>query len=213
MKIALIGATGHVGSWILKELMSRGHAVTALVRDPAKLAGNAGVTPVVADVTDAAAVARAVAGHDVVISAYNSGWGDPAIYDKFLAGSRAIVAGAEVAGVGRLLVVGGAGSLEVAPGAQLVDQPQFPAEWKDGALAARDLLTELRGETALDWTFFSPAILSEDGPRTGKYRLGGDQLLVDEKGESRVSWADFAVAVVDEAEAGKHRRTRVAVAY
>lgn len=213
MKIALVGATGHVGSWILKELLSRGHAVTALVRDPAKLAATAGVTAVVADVTDAAAVARAVAGQDAVISAYNGGWGDPAIYDKFLAGSRAIVAGTKAAGVKRLLVVGGAGSLEVAPGAQLVDQPGFPAEWKDGARAARDLLTELRGENGLDWTFFSPAIHSEDGPRTGKYRLGGDQLLVDDKGDSRVTWADFAVALADEAEASAHRRERVAVAY
>lgn len=213
MKIALIGATGHVGAWILKELLARGHAVTALVRDPAKLAATASVTAVVADVTDAAAVARAVAGHDAVISAYNGGWGDPAIYDKHLAGSRAIVAGTKAAGVRRLLVVGGAGSLEVAPGAQLVDQPQFPAEWKAGALAARDALAELRGEASLDWTFFSPAIVTEDGARTGKYRLGGDALLVDEKGESRMTWADFAVALVDEAEAGRHLRKRVAVAY
>jgi hypothetical protein len=213
MKIALIGATGHVGAWILKELVARGHEVTAIARDPSKLAAQPNVTAAKADATVPAELAAALAGHDAVISAFNGGWGNPDIYERHLNGSKAIVEATKASGVKRLLVVGGAGSLEVAPGRQLVDSPEFPAEWKDGALAARDALAALRKETGLEWTFFSPAIFSEDGPRTGKYRLGGDQLLVDAKGESRVSWADFAVAMVDEAEKRAHVRERVAVAY
>ena len=213
MKIALIGGSGHVGGHLLTELLSRGHAVTALVRDPAKLAPRPGLTVVVADAYDADAVARAVAGHDAVVSAFNGGWTNPNLYDDHLRGSRAIVAGVKASGVRRLLVVGGAGSLEVAPGVQLVDSAEFPAAWKPGALAARDALTELRGEADLDWTFFSPAMMTEEGARTGHYRLGGDQLVVDGKGESRMTWPDFAVAVVDEAERGANLRRRVAVAY
>lgn len=156
MNIALIGATGFVGSAILPELLSRGHQVTVLARTPSKLAPQTGLRVVAADVLDVAQVAQAVAGHDAVISAYNPGWGEPKIYELFLQGSQAIVSGVKQAGVKRLLVVGGAGSLFVAPGLQLVDTPEFPAQYKQGALAARELLDQLKAETALDWSFISP---------------------------------------------------------
>lgn len=153
MKIALIGATGFVGSAVLPELLQRGHQVTVLARNPAKLAAQPGLTVVAGDALNAAQVSRAVAGQDAVISAYNPGWTEPKIYDLFLQGTRAIVDGVKQAGVKRLLVVGGAGSLFVAPGLQLVDTPPFPAEYKQGALAAREALNQLRTESALDWTF------------------------------------------------------------
>lgn len=214
MKIALIGATGFVGSAVLTELLSRGHAVTALARHPGKLAAQAGLQVVQADVSDAAQVAAAVAGHDAVVSAYNPGWGEADIQRLFGLGYRAILAGTKQAGVQRLLAVGGAGSLEVAPGLQLVDTPEFPAEWKAGALAARDLLTHLRTETALDWTFVSPPIALAPGERTGQYRVGGDQLLPGTgDAPAGISVADLAVAIVDEVQTPRHTRQRFTVAH
>lgn len=213
MKIALIGATGFVGSAVLNELLSRGHAVTALARHPEKFAARDGLAVVRADALDAAQVAAAVRGHDAIVSAYNPGWSEPRIYELFGQGYDAILAGARQAGVKRLLAVGGAGSLEVAPGVQLVDTPEFPAEWKQGALAARDLLTRLRGDTALDWSFLSPPILLAPGERTGRYRVGGDQPLPGQGGQpSGISVADLAVAIADEIEKPQHRRRRFTVA-
>ncbi|MBN9370162.1 MAG: 3-beta hydroxysteroid dehydrogenase [Hydrogenophaga sp. SCN 70-13] len=213
MKIALIGATGFVGSAVLNELLSRGHAVTALARHPEKFAARDGLAVVRADVLDAAQVAAAVRGHDAIVSAYNPGWSEPRIYELFGQGYDAILAGARQAGVKRLLAVGGAGSLEVAPGVQLVDTPEFPAEWKQGALAARDLLTRLRGDTALDWSFLSPPVLLAPGERTGRYRVGGDQPLPGQGGQpSGISVADLAVAIADEIEKPQHRRRRFTVA-
>lgn len=213
MKIALIGATGFVGSAVLNELLSRGHAVTALARHPEKFAARDGLAVVRADVLDAAQVAAAVRGHDAIVSAYNPGWSEPRIYELFGQGYDAILAGARQAGVKRLLAVGGAGSLEVAPGVQLVDTPEFPAEWKQGALAARDLLTRLRGDTALDWSFLSPPVLLAPGERTGRYRVGGDQPLPGQGGQpSGISVADLAVAIADEIETPRHVRRRFTVA-
>ncbi|WIV98186.1 NAD(P)-dependent oxidoreductase [Kinneretia aquatilis] len=213
MKIALIGATGFVGSALLKELLARGHEVRALLRDPAKLAVQPGLEVHQADATEAEAVAAAVQGVDAVLSAYNPGWGHPALFEEFLRGSAAITAGVKQAGVARLLVVGGAGSLYVALGVQLVDTPQFPAEWKAGALAAREALNRLRGEQELDWVFVSPPAHLEPGERSGQYRLGGEELLSDAQGQSRISVADLAVALVDELEAPRHHRQRFTVAY
>lgn len=213
MNIALIGATGFVGAAVLEELLRRGHQVTALVRNPTKLAARVGLTVVQADAQDAAQVARAVAGHDAVASAYNPGWTVPDIHDQFLRGTRAIHAGVKASGVRRLLVVGGAGSLYVAPGVQLVDTPQFPAEWKQGALAAREALNLIREETALDWTFLSPPILLAPGERTGHYRLGLDAPLMEADGQpGGISVADLAVALVDELETPRHVRQRFTVA-
>jgi hypothetical protein len=216
MNIALIGPTGFVGSAVLTELLARRHAVTALARTPAKLPARPGLTVRAADATDPAALAAAVAGADAVVSAFNPGWEHPALYDAFLAGSRAIVDGVRRAGVARLLVVGGAGSLEVAPGVQLVDTPEFakavPPNVIPGARAARDALNELRDERTLDWVFVSPPALLAPGERSGRYRIGGDQLLMAGEQPAGISVADLAVAIVDELERPRHQRRRFTVA-
>jgi hypothetical protein len=217
MKIALIGGSGFVGSAALNEALQRGHQVTALARDPAKLPARVGLTVVKADVLDAAQVAAAVEGHDAVIDAYNPGWNAPDLYDTFLKGTRAIVAGVKRSGVKRILLVGGAGSLYVAPGVQLVDTDGFkshvPANIIPGAQAARDALNEIRGETTLDWTFLSPAAMLQPGERKGKFRLGGDDLLTNGDQPGSISVQDLAVAIVDEIENPRHVRRRFTVAY
>lgn len=221
MKIALIGATGFVGAAILTEALSRGHAVTVLARDPAKIAAQPGVTVVKADAYDAASVAAAVAGADAVISAFNPGWTDPEIKAHFLAGSQAIDAGVRASGVKRLLVVGGAGSLYVAPGVQLIDTPHFPKEYFEGADGARRLLALYRDGTVgagLDWTFLSPPVFFSahaplaHAPRTGRYRVGGEAPLMDGETPAGISEADLAAAILDEIETPKHVRARFTVA-
>ena len=213
MHIALIGPTGFVGTALLNELLQRGHRVTALARTPDKIAPRDGLTVVQADVTDAAQVAQAIQGADAVASAYNPGWTHPELHDEFLRGSRAITQGVKAAGVQRLLVVGGASSLYVAEGVQLVDTPQFPAEWKAGALAAREALNLLRQESTLQWTFLSPPILLEPGERTGQYRLGTEYPLMNGDHPGQISVADLAVAVVDELENPRHLQQRFTVAH
>ncbi|MFC5519735.1 NAD(P)-dependent oxidoreductase [Polaromonas jejuensis] len=213
MNIALIGATGFVGTPVLTELLSRGHQVTVLARNPSKLAPQTGLTVVAADALDAKQVAKAVTGHDAVISAYNPGWSEPRIYDVFLQGSQAIVEGVKQSGVKRLLVVGGAGSLYVAPGLQLVDTPEFPAQYKQGALAARELLNRIKRETTLDWSFVSPPIGLAPGERTGQYRLGADELLPGQGDQpAGISVPDLAVAIVDEIEQPRHVQKRFTAA-
>lgn len=212
-KIALIGATGFVGQAVLDELLSRGHQVTALARHPEKLAARPGLRVIKGDAQVIHDVRQAVEGTDMVVSAYNPGHALPDIQAQFILGSRAIVAGVKAAGVPRLLVVGGAGSLFVAPDVQLVDTPEFPAEWKEGALGARQALRDLQAETALDWTFVSPAMMLEPGERTGRYRLGQDAPLTTGDGPGRISTADLAVAIVDEVEQHRHPRQRFTLAY
>jgi len=216
MKIALIGATGFVGKAVLAELLQRDLRVTALVRDTSKLAPQTGLTTVVADAYDATAVAAAVGGHDAVVSAFNPGWDEPELYNKFLLGSTAIERGVEASGVKRLLVVGGAGSLYVAPGVQLVDTSDFPshvpANVVPGARAARDALTELRGNRYLDWTFLSPPALLAPDERTGGYRVGGEELLMEGDKPAGISVADLAVAIADEIVRPRHIRARFTVA-
>ena len=217
MKIALIGATGFVGAPVLSELLSRGHRVTVLARNPSKLAAqselNPGLTVVAADALDATQVAKAVAGHDAVISAYNPGWSEPKIHDLFLQGSQAILDGVKQSGVKRVLVVGGAGSLYVAPGLQLVDTPPFPAEYKQGALAARELLNRIKLESTLEWSFLSPPIGLAPGERTDQYRMSADNLLPGQGDQpAGISVADLAVAIVDEMEKAQHVRRRFTVA-
>lgn len=216
MKIALIGATGFVGAAVLQELLSRGHEVSALVRSPEKLAARAGLTPVRVDVRDAAAVATAVHGADAVISAYNPGWNAPELYAEFMRGHDAIVDGVKRAGLHRLLVVGGAGSLYVSPGVQFVDTLAFldhvPPNIVPGARAARDALTALRGETTLDWSLISPPAALAPGERSGRYRVGGDDLLFAGDAPAGISVADLAVAIVDEIEQPRHVRQRFTVA-
>lgn len=212
MKIALIGASGYVGAKLLDEALRRGHQVTALVRRPEKLPAHPALAARAADVYEAEALAAAVKGHDVVLSAFNPGWSEPDIQALHVRGSRAIVDAVKRAGVPRLVAIGGAGSLFVAPGVQLVDTPQFPAEWKEGALGARQALRDLQSEPSLDWTFVSPAALLEPGERTGKYRLGADELPMDGDKPARISVEDLAVAVLDEIERPQHPRRRFTVA-
>jgi putative NADH-flavin reductase len=213
MKIALIGATGFVGSAILQEALQRGHEVTAIVRHPEKVTPHPKLRPHKADVQKEGEVTQSVAGHDAVISAFNPGWSNPDIYNQQVKGTRAIIDGVKKAGVKRLLFVGGAGSLEVKPGVQSVDLPEFPAEYKQGALATREALNLLRKEPSLDWSFLSPSADLFPGQRTGKFRLGTDQLLADTQGKSRISVEDYATAMIDEVEKPKHIRRRFTVGY
>ena len=216
MHIALIGATGFVGRAVLTELLDRGHRVTALVRAPGKIEPSANLSEVVADAYDGAAIAKAIAGCDAVISAFNPGWQHPDLYQKFLEGSAAIVRGVEASGVRRLIVVGGAGSLFVAPGVQLVDTEDFlkqvPSYVVPGARGARDAMTAMAGNVSLDWTFVSPPAFLEEGERTGRYRLGSDQLLMDGNKPAGIAVADLAIAIVDELETPKHLQARFTVA-
>ncbi|MEN0056700.1 MAG: NAD(P)-dependent oxidoreductase [Mucilaginibacter sp.] len=217
MKLALIGATGNIGLATLNEALQRGHEVTAITRDPKKLdITNDKLTIVTADVADIENLAAVLADHDAVISAFNASWADPNMYDNFIAGSKAIQQAVKQSGVKRLLVIGGAGSLEIAPGLQLVDSPDFPPQFKTGASAARDYLNILKEEINLDWTFLSPAInLHPDthGPRTGKYRVGTDQPVFDEQGQSFIVIEDLVVAVIDELENNNFIKRRFTVAY
>ena len=202
MKIALIGASGQVGSRLLKELSDRGHSITAIARNPQKIAALPGVTAVKGDVFDKDGLATLIKGHDAVISSVHFTASDP---DTLIAAARA-------SGVKRYLVVGGAGSLEVAPGKRLVDTPEFPAIYKAEALKGGDFLNTLRTVSDLDWTFLSPSALFVAGERTGTYRLGKDALLTNDKGSS-ISFEDYAIVMADEIENPKHIRQRFTVGY
>ena len=218
MKIALIGASGFVGSAILKEALQRGHQVTGLGRNPEKVNSrdDEKVSAQEADVMNTGALSRLLEGHDIVVSAYNAGWTNPNLYDDFLKGSQSIQDAVKASGVKRLIVVGGAGSLFVAPGVQLIDTPEFPEDYKKGASAARDYLTILKDEEDLDWTFLSPAIemhAGTSGERKGTYRTGSDNPVFDGNKRSIISVEDLAVAILDEAEEPKQVRRRFTVAY
>lgn len=216
MKIALIGATGFVGSAVLQELLARGHQVTAPVRHPEKLPSHTGLHAIQADVHDSTRLQAALADNEAVISAFNAGWDNPQIYQDFMAGTRAIVAATKSAGIKRYLVIGGAGSLYLPDGSQLVDAPDFPAPIFDGANAARDALNELKKETALEWTQLSPPpVFHPGGPsqRTGHYRTGSDQPLSSGDGPGTISAADLAIAVVDELEKPQHIGRRFTIAW
>jgi uncharacterized protein len=209
MNVVLYGASGMIGSRILDELVRRGHQVKAVVRNPGKIAPRPGVTAVKGDVTSAPSVAQTARGADAAISAYAAPQGEESTLSAAL---FALLDGLAEAGVKRLIVVGGAGSLEAVPGVALVDAPGFPEAYRDVAMAHRDLLPILR-ESSLDWTCLSPAGIIEPGERTGKFRLGTTFLVVDEKGESRISAEDYAVALVDELENPQHIRRQFTLAY
>ena len=213
MKIALIGATGFVGSAILKEALDRGHEVTAIVRNPDTLTPHAKLHPMKVDIYNEDEVVRLVAGSDAVISAFNPGWTNQDIYSQQVKGAQSIINAVKKSGVKRLLFVGGAGSLEVTPGVQSVDMPDFPAEYKQGALATREALNMLRKEIGLDWSFLSPSADLLPGQRTGRFRLGTDQLLKNAQGESRISVEDYAMSMIDEVEKPQHIRRRFTVGY
>ena len=213
MKIALIGATGFVGSAILNELADRKHEITAIARTP-KDTPNA--TWVAADIFNVDALAEILKGHDAVVNAYNPGWTNPNIYDDFLAGSKAIQEAVKKSGVKRFITIGGAGSLYVAPDLQAVDTPDFPKEIFPGANAARHYLDIIKEEKDLDWAFFSPAFEMHAGTktgRTGKYRLGLENPVFNDEQRSILSVEDLAVVIADEVETPKHHQVRFTAGY
>jgi len=212
MNIALIGASGFIGSALRQEALARGHQVTALVSQPGKLAAGPGLSVAKVDVTDTPMLAAALDGHDAVISAF-SGHAQADVLAYYLKGIRSVIAATRKAHIRRLLVVGGAGSLEIAPGKQLLDTPQFPEAYKPTAEGARQALNLLRNQSDLDWTMLSPSAVIAPGERTAKFRLGGDQLLADAQGNSKISVEDYAVAFIDELEKPAHARQRFTVGY
>lgn len=215
MKIAIIGASGFVGSNLVKEASDRGLEVTAIARNTDKITDEK-VNKISVDVNNVSKLSEALKGQDIVISAFNAGWTNPNIYEDFLAGSKSIQQAVKDSGVKRMIVVGGAGSLYANENEQLVDSPDFPAEIKPGATAARDYLNILKEEKELDWAFFSPAIEMHPGVtigRTGKYRLGKDYPVFDENQVSKLSPQDLAVVLIDEVEQPKHHKERFTAAY
>lgn len=202
MKVALIGASGNAGTRILTELVSRGHEVTAIARHPDKIPAGPKVAARQGDVFDKAGLAALLKGHDVVVSSVRFTASDPQL----------LIDAVRLSGVKRYLVVGGAGSLEASPGVRLIDTPQFPAAYKPEAGKGGEFLDLLRKVHDLDWTFLSPSALFVAGERTGKFRLGKDQLLTTDQG-SRISFEDYAIALVDEIERPAHVRQRFTVGY
>jgi putative NADH-flavin reductase len=203
MKIAVVGASGNAGSRIVSELAGRGHSVTAIARNPEKIASLPNVTAKKGEAHDQAALAKLLAGHDSAISTIHFLASDP----------EKLIGAAKDSAVGRYLVVGGAGSLEVAPGVRLVTTPGFPAIYKAEAEKGAAFLDRLAREKDLNWTFISPSALFIPGERTGKFRLGTDQLLTAADGKSSISFEDFAVALADEIERPAHIRKRFTVGY
>lgn len=213
MNIALLGATGFVGSALLNEALDRGHTVSAIVRHPEKLEPRDRLVVKRGDVYDAALLANLIQGQDAVISAFNPGWKDPNLYDDQVRGTASIIAAIKKAGIKRVLWVGGAGGLEVKSGVRVIDSPDLPDWVRPGSLATMEALEELRKEPELEWSFLAPSAQLQPGIRTGKFRLGTDQLLVDSNGQSRISVQDYAVAMIDELEHPKHIRQRFTVGY
>ncbi|MBB3344984.1 NAD(P)-dependent oxidoreductase [Luteimonas sp. RC10] len=203
-RIAIVGVTGRVGSRLARELLARGHRVTGIARNTADVPPQAGLSLQSADASRSESLAPVLAGHDVVVSAARFDGGPNA---------QVIVDGVRAAGVPRLLVVGGAGSLEVAPGVALIDTPEFPEAYRAEAAAGRAFLQALREVADLDWTFVSPAAVFEPGERTGVFRVGGDSLPVDAQGHSAISMEDYAIAFADEIEHPAHPRQRISVGY
>ncbi|MCZ7933579.1 NAD(P)-dependent oxidoreductase [Agrobacterium leguminum] len=201
-KIALVGASGNAGSRILKELSDRGHQVTAIARNPEKIASLPNVVAKKGDVFDQAGLSELLKGHDAVISSVHFTASDPAT----------LIEAVRASGVQRYLIVGGAGSLEIAPGQRVVDLPDFPAAYKAEATKGAEFLDRLKQEKQLDWTFLSPSAEFVPGERTGKFRIGKDNLLSNDEG-SRISFEDYAIALVDEIEKPQHSRQRFTVGY
>jgi len=213
MKIAVFGASGRIGSRIVNEALSRGHDVTAVVRHPETYTGGNRPHLYVAkgDVFDSQHVETGAFDHDVVVSAYsNTGGATPHSIAEV---AVPLIKGLKQAHVKRLIVIGGAGSLEVSPGLQLVDAPGFPEEYKAVSLAHRDALKIYQHEKDLEWTSVSPSELIYPGERTGKYRIGTNQLLKDEQGKSHISMEDFAAGILDEIENPQHVRSQMTVGY
>ena len=209
--VVLIGASGFVGTAILNELLNRGHKVTAIVRDPTKVtASNPNLKVVQADVTDTDVLIEASKGKD----AYNPGWKNPNIYEETLKNYPLIVDSVKKAGVERLLIVGGAGTLFYAPGKMVMDADDIPAKLLPGIKSLGEFyLNTLRKENDIDWIFLSPAANMTPGERTGKFRIGKDDLVVGVNGDSNISVEDYAVAMVDELEQKHHHKERFTIGY
>lgn len=213
--VLLIGGSGFVGSAILKELLERGYQVTTLVRNPDKITiKSPDLTIVKGDVTDFDEIKKLAEGKDAVISAYNPGWNNPNIYEDTLKNYPRIVDAVKAAGVKRILIVGGAGTLFVAPGVRVMDTGVIPEAIMGGVKSLGEFyLNTLIPENEIDWVFFSPAGEIAPGEKTGKYRLGKDDLIVDEHGKSRISTGDYAAAMVDELEKPSRHKERFTIGY
>ena len=219
MKVALIGASGFVGSRILAEALERGHHVTAIVRHPEQIrVSHRNLMVEKADVLQVDDLARILSGHEVVISSFNPARGVAGahVYDLFVNGHKAILAATKKSGVKRFLGVGGAASLRTPEGVELLDSPQFPAAYepfKPGIRGTRELYYLLKQEPSLDWVFVAPSVVIAPGERTGKFRIGKDHVLYNDRGESKISLEDYSVALVDEMENPKHHSERITVGY
>ncbi|PPZ91561.1 histidine kinase [Cloacibacterium normanense] len=215
-KVAVIGATGFVGTQVVKELANRGYFVNALARNTSKIEESENVKAVTADIYNTAELSEILKGNDAVISTFNPGWTNPNIFEDFLKGAESIEKAVEESGVKRFITVGGAGSLYIAENLQLIDTPEFPAEIKPGAEAARQYLEMIKKNEKLDWTFFSPAIEMHQGTagvRKGTYRTALENPVFDESGRSVLSVEDVAVALVDELENNQFVKQRFTAAY
>lgn len=205
MKIVLFGATGNIGQVILDEALSRGHEVTAVARDPSRIAARGGLRVVKGDVNDPASLASALAGADAAIASLSGDTRSQA---------QALLSALDSAGVRRFVWVGGAGGLETAPGVRVIDDPAFPEAWKGIAQAQIEAYEAFRASKAnVDWTYASPSKLIAPGERKGVFRVGGDQVLKDANGESFISTADFAIGVLDRLEKGDAPKKRVTFGY
>lgn len=213
--VVLIGASGFVGTAILNELLSRGHKVIAVVRNPEKInVSNSNLKIVKTDVSDTNVMAEICKGKDAIICAYNPGWANPDIYEETLRNYPLILEAAKRSGTKRLMCVGGAGTLFCAPGLRVVDSGAIPDTIMGGVKSLGEFyLNTLMNEKDIDWIFFSPAGTLESGKRTGKFRLGKDDLIIDENGISHISVEDYAVAMVDELENPKHHYERFTIGY
>ena len=214
MKLLVIGATGFVGSHILEEALDRGHEVHAIARNVDKIKQkNKNLYVTMADIMEENEIRDIMnTGYDAVISSYNSGWNNPNIYRDYMKGYESILQAVRESGIKRIIIIGGAGSLEI-DGIKLIDKMEFPQEIVGGIKAAKDLLDIIRKDNDLDWSFVSPAIDLFDGKRTGKYRLGKNTPVFDENKESKISVQDLSVAIIDELEEPKHVRERFTVGY
>lgn len=217
MKIAIIGATGFVGSEVLKEALERGHEVTAIARNTGKIGLQSQLLKTAdVDVLEVEKLAETLKGHEVVISTFNPGWTNPNIYEDFLEGAQAIQKAVKASGIKRLIVVGGAGSLFLNERTRVLDTPQFPEQIKPGATAAAEYLEIIKNEKDLEWTFFSPAIEMAPGKpqeKRNKYRKGFNKPVFDDQGKSDLSVQDTAVVLIDEAENAAHIKQRFTAAY
>ena len=209
VRVVLTGATGRAGSRILRELLARGHQIIAVVRDRGMFQPESGVAVALSNLSDSNQIAEIMRGADAVISAYGP---PPDNTDELIEVTKRLIDAVAGSGMNRFLMVGGAGSLEVAPGVSLSDSGKLPPEWMGIAKSHEEALDVLRS-CAIDWTCLSPAGFFEPGERTGKFRLGTDNLIVDGQGQSRISMEDYAIALVDELERPQHRRQRFSVGY